>query len=655
MRFNVLALTAFLPVAGLLSGCAMGTQGVTSAAATPASKTVKGKSFGGQQAVAGGQIVVYQYGTGGYGTTATPIATTVTDAAGNFNVNYPCTDPNAPVYILSLGGRPGLNLPNNSAIVLGAGLGTCATSETGYVTINEISTTVLAFSLSHFFSTNGSDTNTPDTFGAPTSLTPAITRVNSVLIPTMISVQNGYPNPSSATFTNEGAKILTLADILGACVNSAGPDSPACSNLFQFTTPSGGTAPTDTLQAAVNMALNPGANVAQLYAQVPPSGSSAFSGSLPTQPNDWTIAVSYTTPTLGLGIDPFTVTTLDIDSSGRVWFPSNLPGAAGLAYFDPGSSSFSAPQIAAGLVRPEQVVVDINGYAWTNDTQSPNIAGFPAATAAPVVLSLPGTTSTAVTVDDDNSLRLAVVNTASASPAFASVTNETTYTQIPNTTPQQSTYYIGTSLAGDTVGGNGAAATDTSTPNVYDLYIRPDSAESFVLFQGFADAGQVAFTGTDFVSTRGGFNAADDGLCVYSAQNCFPFANQAANRHPAAAAVDGGGNVWLSDFYTQDVQQVPLSANGSYVSGNLVNSQVFAHGTDNGSTLGTAGGIGIDNTGNVWVSNVSCAGIGCTPGPFVLTELIGAGVPTVTPISAQVVLNGTPGMKPAAKASKLAR
>ncbi len=655
MRSNVLALAAMLPVAGLLSGCAMGTQGASSALANPAVKSVSGKAFGGQQAVSNASIVVYQYGNTGYGSAGTPVATTTTDSAGNFNLTYTCTDNNAPVYILSIGGQPGLNLANNPAIVLGAGIGSCGTSETGYVTINEISTAVLAFSLSHFFSTNSSDTYTSDHFGSPASLTSAITRVNSGLIPTMLDTLNGFPHPSTATFTNETAKIITIADILGACVNSVGPGSPACTTLFGNTTPASGTAPVNTLESAVNMALNPAANVTNLYALVPPSGSSAFAGSLPTQPSDFSIAVSYTAPSLGLGIDPFTVSTLDIDTSGRVWFPTNVSAPAGAAYFDPASASFSQPFTAVGLVRPEQVVVDINGEAWVNDTESSFVAGFPAPPPAmttptlPNVLTIPGTTSTALTVLDDNSLRFAVINTATATPAFAAITGGTLYTEIPNTTPPGSQGYIGTSLAGDTIGGTAASATDTYTPNVFDLYIAPNGAEQAALFQAFADSGQVAFTGTNYVSTRGGFNAPADGLCVFSLQNCFPFANQSANRHPTSLAVDGSGDLWLSDGYTPDVQVV-TDNNGSYFNANgAVANQPLAHGANDGGTLKFPGGIGVDSTGNVWVSNIGCVAAGCTPTPFVLTEIIGAGVPTINPIAAQVVLNSSPGVEPSLK------
>lgn len=650
MRSNVLALTALLPAAGLLSGCAMGTQGALSAAvANPAVKTIKGKAHGGQQAVSNGQIVVYQYGASGYGSAGSPIASTMTDAAGNFNLTYTCTDPNAPVYILSIGGNPGLNAPANAAIVLGAGLGTCGASENAYVTINEISTTVLGFALSHFFSTGTSDQYTSDHFGSPASLTAAISRVNSVLIPTMSDVTNGYPMPSTATFTNESAKIITVADILGACVNSFAPDSPSCTALFSNTSVNG-TAPTNTLEAAVNIALAPSQNVGNLYSLVPPSGSSAFAGSLTTQPNDWTLAVSYTTPSLGLGVDPYTVTTLDIDASGRVWFPSNLPGAVGVAFFDPASGNFSPAFTAPGLLRPEQVVIDINGEVWATDLDSPIIAGFPgAAPASPTILSIPGTTSTAVTVAYDNTIRYAVVDTGTNEPAFAQVSNGT-YSILPNTTPPGSQGFIGASLAGDSVGGTGVSGTGDTQPNVDDIYLTPNGQLQSVLFHPFADGGQVAFTGNDFITALGGFGDGQDGLCDFALQTCFGMENQTV-RHPTGLSIDGGGNVWLADAFFTNVQQVPL-VNGSLRDGNgLAANQVYEHGANNGSTMVFPGGIGIDNTGNVWVSNVGCNTAGCTPGAFVLSEIVGGGVPTVTPVSGQVVPDGrSPGVRPSMQA-----
>src|SRR5208337_3882533 len=89
------------------------------------------------------------------------------------------------------------------------------------------------------------------------------------------------------------AEIDTLANILAACVNSTGPSSTPCTTLFDnaATTGFSPVIPTDTATAAVNIAHNPGANIANLIAL---QGSSPpfvpFLSATPT-PNDFTIAI----------------------------------------------------------------------------------------------------------------------------------------------------------------------------------------------------------------------------------------------------------------------------------------------------------------------------------------------------------------------------
>ena len=344
---------------------------------------------------------------------------------------------------------------------------------------------------------------------------------------------------------------------------------------------------------------------------------------------------------------------MDIDTSGRVWYPSNLSSAAGGAYFDPSSSTFSPVFTAPGIIRPQQVAIDINGTVWADDLYSSNVAAFPgAAPQTPTVLTLPGYQTTALTVDDDNSLRFAAYNSSSNEPILAEVTNTNntyTYATVPNTTPPGATGYIGASLAGDLVGGNGISASDVFQPNMYEVYLDPNNNETGVLFQSFVDSGQVAFSGTDYVTARGGYQASGDGICVFSTRSCFAMANQTNLLHPSGLAVDGGGNLWLADTYGDTAQQIPLTS-GSYVNANSqAANQVYLHDANNGGTMGALAGIGIDATGNVWASNAGCITSGCTPGSFVLTEIIGAGVPTINPVSAQVVLNSAPGMEPSVK------
>lgn len=654
MRSSLTILLAGVPLAALLTGCAMSPMGggTSSATDTPQSvtATVRGKSFGGQQPVAGATIAVYTYGTTGYGSTGTLLGTTTTASDGTFSLTFSCSGtgvtPTTPVYALSIGGTNGYSSTPNTAIVEAAGLGTCSAADADqFVIINEITTTVLATSLSHFFSSTSNDGTTTDHFGSPADLNAAIARVNDVLIPTVVNISTGYPNNSTATFTNESAKIITLGNILASCVNSSGPGSEYCYNLFGYTTPASDIPPTDVLEAAVNIALSPQYNVDQLYGL---SASNAFSGGLTAYPTDWTIAVSYTDPSLGLGLNTRTVSTLDIDTSGRVWFPSNSAGAVGVAYFDPNSSNFSSVYTAAGEVHPQQVAIDINGTAWVTDTGSDVLAGFPTTNpSSPFVETLPGYTTTAVTVLDNDNLRVGLVSNSTTYPSLGQVidTNGTSYayTQISGTTVPSSGFIV-SSLAGDTVGGSALSTTQTTGSYAYGYGFYFSSGNSLELAAAAdgEDLGQVVFTSDDFVSARGGYSAAADGLCIYSKQNCYSMQFETAIRHPSGMIIDGGAGLWLADNDTPDVEFIPPNGTSYLDSGNVPYNEIYVHGTNNGGTMTNPAGIGVDNTGNVWVSNYGCYGNSCTPTAFVLTEVLGAGTPTINPVSAQVVL-GTRG------------
>lgn len=647
MRFPLPTLLASVPLAALLTGCAMAPMGSTNSLSSDSvSKTVSGTARGGQQPVVGATIAVYTFGTTGYGSTGTLLGTTTTDKNGDFTISYTCPTASTPVYALSIGGTNGYGNQSNAAIVEGAGLGTCSTAEAApFVIINEISTVMLGTALSHFFSSTITDGTTTDHFGSPASLTSAIARVNDVLIPAVINLPGGYPNTSTSTMTIESDKIITMGNILANCVNSAGPTSYPCTVLFADTTPTGGTAPTNVLEAAVNMAKNPAANVQQLYGL---SGSGAFAGGLTAYPTDWTIAVSYTASNMGLGVNTRTVSNLDIDSTGRVWFPSNKTGAVGVAYFDPGSLTFSSVYTAPGLVRPEQVVLDLNGYAWATDIGSDIVAAFPTANpGSPMELTLAGTTSTAITVLDNDNLRVGVVFTGTGYPGLAQINNSTgtssgtySYTTVPGASIPASGF-IASSLAGDSIGGLAALANYTGGLQSYGYYVTSTNGFNFVVSQN-EDLNQAVFTGTDFVVARGGYTPQGDGICIYSTQACYSMQVETATRHPSGMVIDGGAGLWLADNATPDVEFIPKNGASYLDASSVPANQIYVHGTGNGGTMSNPSGIGVDNTGNVWVSNLGCYGNGCSPAPFVLTEIIGAGTPTINPVSAQVVL-GTRG------------
>jgi hypothetical protein len=94
---------------------------------------------------------------------------------------------------------------------------------------------------------------------------------------------------------------------------------------------------------------------------------------------------------------------------------------------------------------------------------------------------------------------------------------------------------------------------------------------------------------------------------------------------PQEIALDGGGNVWITNYNARVSEfsnsGVAISPSTGYTS----------------SAMANTAGVAIDGSGNVWISN----GVSSTS----LTELIGAAVPVITPIVAGLpitpTLNGT--------------
>ncbi len=452
----------------------------------------------------------------------------------------------------------------------------------------------------------------------------------------------------------EAQKINTIANILVACVNSAGARNTTevvttCGKLFRYTRVSVTSRPSDTLQAAVQMALFPTVQINNLYNLI--TSTPVFSPFLASPPNDWTIGVSYTTAALGLGVDTGTVSTLDIDASGKVWFPSNAAGKVGAAYFDPASQSFNGPFNTTGLVHPQQVAIDANGFAWYNDSAAATVSGY--LTSAPTTtqtLSLANTVSESLTVGGDNRINVGIMTTSSLVDALANISaDRSRYALAPITFP-----FLVTSMAGDTSNGDAVTITDFAREAMQGHYVTA-APETTEILGANDNSGQVIFTGDDHVAVRsysGTTNAANDGLCIYSTGTCYNFTG---TRRKAAegVAISGGKHLWVAESQDGSILHVPVSnpsASGASVYLNIslrrVPATEYLHGSGNGGTATIPTGVGVDATGNVWMSNAGCIVTGCTPGSFTLTEIIGVAAPTITPVSAQITSGNLVGTEP---------
>jgi hypothetical protein len=119
-------------------------------------------------------------------------------------------------------------------------------------------------------------------------------------------------------------------------------------------------------------------------------------------------------------------------------------------------------------------------------------------------------------------------------------------------------------------------------------------------------------------------------------------------------AIDGGGQLWVAESGDAGVMQVPINnpgASGAQVylnstGANNIPVNELLHGTNYGGTATKPYGIGVDMAGDVWVTNAGCNTTDCTPGSFTITEIVGAGYPTITPVSAQITGGNLVGTEP---------
>ncbi len=288
MRVSGVLRLALCPVSLLFAAGCSGP--IQHAANLDGATTLSGSVHGGQQPVAGATIQLWAVGSSGDGSAATPLLTqvVVTDAGGGFSItgDYTCPTPSTLVYLTATGGNPGIgNSTNNLAIAEMAGLGACgALSASTFISVNELTT---IGSLAGLYPYATSYAGIGSSYAHTYQIGQAFTNM-----PMYFNVATGtVPGPAlPATEYGSSTEIDTLGNILSACINSAGGvagDHSACGDLMTLATPAGGTAPTDTIGAVLNILKNPTANVSAIYNMAQPAAP--FQPSLAAPPQDWTL------------------------------------------------------------------------------------------------------------------------------------------------------------------------------------------------------------------------------------------------------------------------------------------------------------------------------------------------------------------------------
>jgi len=252
-----------------------------------------------QEPISGATIQLYQVGTAGDGSSATPLgSSTTTGPTGGFTLtgDYSCPESDPLVYLLATGGNPGLaSGTNNTAIALIAALGSCSSlTPTTAINLNEVTTVAAVAALAPYM-TSPSCTTAPTCIGSgaadATFLTDAFIFA-SLYANTATGTSPGTSIPAGDEVPS--ALINSLAGIVSACVNTKGGvagDGSNCGTLFTNATPSGGVAPTDVTTALLNILNNPTSNLTPLFALLSLPSPPPFEPVYTAAPSSWAIAL----------------------------------------------------------------------------------------------------------------------------------------------------------------------------------------------------------------------------------------------------------------------------------------------------------------------------------------------------------------------------
>jgi hypothetical protein len=626
-----------------MTGCGMG----TTVAGNQGTLAMSGTVHGGQQGVAGSVIQLYTVGNTGNGSVATPMLTTpvTTDSSGFFSItsDYACgksytgatlTNSSSQVYIVATGGNPGLaSGTNNQALVMMAALGTCSNlSASSYIFINEVTTVAAAWALAPFMT---SATNV----GA--SATNALGIQNAFLNAGLLAnTSNGTAATLPATQTIETGKLYALADSLASCINSNG--GSACTPLFAAATPAGGTTPTNTLGAALNIVKNPGQNVKAVFNAI--GGFPPYATTLLKAPNDWTMSMSVT----GGGLSA--PAAIDVDAEGIVWATNSYFG--GVSAFSAQGTPISANGYGTG--NTVQIGDTTQSYGLTIDTLGDIWATNYNATYRQqgAVTEFMGTNSGSPgTVVLNNGNPGFYDNSLQYPYAVAADTNGNIF--IANNASSSATVYTSTGSVYTNPDGVYSAGLGSSLNlNAFPQAIAVDQSHGFWLPDGgynvvhlSADGALLAVSECCYDSLGIATDAQGDAWVANylndSVSEVGPDGTVIINQdnlgglsYPDYLAVDAAQNVWVANYHGGSISE--LAGNGKTVLPGT--STQLAPGTAISPTTGTygTGGYGLDanmslpfaivpdEAGSIWVSDNNVAS-------NKLVMFFGLATPTATP------------------------
>jgi sugar lactone lactonase YvrE len=600
-----------------LAGCGGGGSTTTPPPVTPppvtpppVTPTNPGVSFSGKamagtaQPIVGAAVQLYAAGTTGNGTGSTALLTTTldTDATGSFTVpsGYACPAAASQLYVVIRGGQVGTS-QDNSAIALASALGACnqIVSASKFV-VNEVTTAATAWGLAQFLSVGG---NVGATATNNQGLANAFATVANLVDPAK-GTSPGATFPT--TGVSPAAKINTLANVLNSCTAAAS----ACSQLFSATTPSGGSAPANTLDAALNVVRNPGNSIGAIYAQQ--ASGAPFAPALTAAPSDWTLFINYK----GGGIS--VPSGLGIDSTGNIWVASY----AGVAskYSNTGNPVFANGLTGSGLMSIYNLAIDAQDNVWIPNQQS--TGGFGSVT----VLNSSGQSISGATgyssggiyfpeaIAIDTNGTAWIVNNGNSSLTLLSSSGQP-LSGAKGYTSSQLEFPVTVAIDGSH---NGWVTNYSDIDTVTKVSADGTQFTSYACCN-MPDGIAIDQRGYVWIANYAGDSIsqlASDGTVISSGYSDM----KASINHPQGLAIDGSGHVWVTNYRGPSITELAGSAAAS--PGQIL-SPTAGYAGD--AKLLEAYAIQIDASGNLWVTN---------QGSSLLTEIVGLATPVKTPLIA---------------------
>lgn len=425
------------------------------------------------------------------------------------------------------------------------------------IVVNELTTIAAVYSLAQFF--NAQQIIEGPRFGLRIA---ALMNTNIVQVHTGDS-SNVLTSPPNSDQTNAWRLTLTLANLLVTCVRDP---QTACPALFNLTTPPGGTRPTNTIAAMLNVARDPANQVQLIYEQAQAAG--VYQPALDNVPDAWTLAVKVNDS----GNDDMMFGgpgNIAFDRYGRAWIPNNvvqgqpysctwamLLDPAGRPAID-GDKQRLSPITGGGIIGGGfGVAIDGNDHVWLGNFGWGDEEYYPTECVSELNLDTTAVSSTGTGGADR--VQGTVVDPLSGNIWFAGFQSHTVFVYIGGSPANVARYNPGDDTFdpfGIAIAADGTAwVTSTNSKNPQIVHLRLDSANNVItavgepIHVGAQNKGVVVDTGGNVW-----FAAASDD----PAKDCIHFFGSGGTRKtfqgggmhgPWGITLDGDDNLWVGNF-----------------------------------------------------------------------------------------------------------